>query len=254
VLNEERALALGYDLNDPEVSERINGSNEIERRLYFEEAIQLGTVGYDEANQTYTLMDFSGSSDKVLQATTTDDSILTYYFSGRHQIGESFHVDYRLYASEADKEWNERAFQMEVGTDFKIVVDEQWRPYVIDNAGKLEDPSRYRYNEDDGIVENNFFTSQDERSGGEINLLYDWDLGNVDLQSKVGLAMDTRSKLFRRDFNQYSKLDTEAVGALFLTLEDEPFYGGEINNFLKEYGDYTFGVKYDADATRAFID
>lgn len=254
ILNEERALALGYDLTDPEVSARLNGLNEIERRLFFDEAVQLGAVAYNPEYQVYTLMDFVGGADKVLQTTTTSDSILTYQFAGENQVSDNWKLDYIAYISEAEKDWNERVFALEVSNDFKIFIDEQWRPYVYDNTGKLADPSSFRLGRDDGIVENNFYSSRDDRIGGEANLSIDWELAALRMATKAGVALDQRDKEFQRDFNQYSDFDSEAAGAAFLTLADEPLYGGEIAGFLSDYGDYTFGSKFDSAATRRYID
>ena len=259
-LTEERALALGYDLNDPEIKARVEGGSLEERRLFLDEAIQLGTIAYDEASKTYTSIDQESDAQKTLQTTVTEDSILTYQAGGEHQLSNALSIDYMVYQSEADKNWNERQLQLEA-EDFDLrmmVVD--GRPVIRDKGDKLSRTEVYRisdnqgFNSNLGSIENNFFLSEDKRSGAEINVELESDWFGQQWKTKAGWAVDLRDKAFIRDFNQFSRVDTGGQGVL--TLADEPFFGGEFSEFLPDYGDsgdYAFGPKFAVEATQAFI-
>ncbi len=259
-LTEERALALGYDLNDPEIKARVEGGSLEERRLSLDEAIQLGTIAYDEESQTYTSIDQESDAQKTLQTTVTEDSILTYQAGGEHQLSDALSIDYMVYRSEADKNWNERQLQLEA-EDFDLrmmVVD--GRPVIRDKGDKLSKTEVYRISDNEGFnsnlgsIENNFFMSDDKRSGAKINVELESNWFGLQWKTKAGWAVDIRDKAFIRDFNQFSRVDTGGQGVL--TLADEPFFGGELSGFLPDYGDaedYPFGPQFDAAATQAFI-
>ena len=266
-LTTELALALGYDFDealgefiDPEIEARVKGGNVKERRLFLDEAIQLGTIAYDEASKTYTFIDMESNAQKTLQTTVTEDSILTYHIGGEHQLGDALSIDYMFYQSEADKNWNERQLQLEA-EDFDLrlmVVD--GRPVITDKGEKLSKTEVYRISDNEGFnsnlgsIENNFFLSDDKRSGAEFNVELESDWFGLQWITKAGWAVDFRDKAFIRDFNQFSRVDTGGQGVL--TLGDEPFSGGELSEFLPDYGDsgdYPFGPKFDVEATQAFI-
>jgi TonB-dependent receptor len=252
-LTEERALALGYDLNDPEIANRVYGAGLIERRMTFAEAQQLGTIDFDEDTLTYTYTNYTGSAAKDLRTTITEDEILTYQLSGSHQFGEAVSVDYLAYHSEASKDWNTRVLRFDGGGDFLLqVVD--GRPEVTETGviGELSTPGGYRISDDDGRIQDNYFTSDDERRGAELNAAVEHDWFGLRWESKVGAAFDAREKAFIRDFNQYSQLDVGRFGVL--TMEDLSFYGGELEGFLPGYGNYEFGPIFDVSFGQAFIE
>ena len=259
-LTEERALALGYDLNDSEIAARVFGGSLEERRMFLFEAISLDTIAFDEENRIYTSIDLESDVDKTLQTTKTKDSILTYQIGGKNQLGDALSIDYMFYQSEADKNWNERQLQLEAeGFNLNLLIVDN-RPLIREIGDKLSRTEIYRISDNEGFnsnlgsIENNFFMSNDKRSGAEINVKLESNWFGLQWKTKAGWAVDLRDKAFIRDFNQFSRVDTGGQGVL--TLADEPFFGGELSGFLPDYGDvedYPFGPKFDAAATQAFI-
>jgi TonB-dependent receptor len=251
-LTEARALELGYDLTDPEVAARVYGSGLEARRLLFSEAVALGAISYDEENQMYTDSDWTGEVFKTLQTTVTEDSITTYQFGGDHQLGDDLELGFKVYQSIADKQWDEKNVMLRTtgySSMHNSVTD--GRPNVVDTQGRTADPASFLLNRDYGRVEDNQYFSDDEREGGTVDAVYTWDLGELPLILVSGLAVDLREKSFRRDFDRFSQIDVGEVDQL--TLADDLFYGGELTDFLPDYGDYVFGPIFDAEATRRFV-
>lgn len=252
-LTEDRALSLGYDLNDPEIARRVYGAGLIERRMTFAEAQQLGTIDFDEETLIYTYTNYVGSAAKDLRTTTTEDEVLTYQLAGKHQFGDAVAVDYLAYHSEASKEWNTKVLRFDGGGDFLLQVV-NGRPEVTETGviGALSTPGGYRISDDDGQIQDNFYSSDDERQGAELNTAIEYELFGLRWVGKLGAAFDTREKAFLRDFNQFSRLDVGPFGVL--TMEDLSFYGGELKGFLPDYGNYAFGPIFDVQFGQAFID
>jgi TonB-dependent receptor len=252
-LTEERALALGYDLNDPEVAERVFGAGLIQRRMFFDEAVELGTIAFDEETKIYTLTNYTGDARKDLRATVTEDEIITVQFGGNHVFGDNLNLDYKVYQSEATKNWNARLLRFEsTSADFVLGV-EDGRPFVRETGelGKLMTPEGYRISDNQGLIQNNFFSSEDTREGAQANLSLDTNWGGWEWTTKAGVAFDGREKAFIRDFNQFSRIQVDGSG--LLTMADAPFFGGELTGFLPDYGNYEFGPKFDIEGARNFI-
>lgn len=252
-LTEERALALGYDLSDPEVASRVYGAGLLQRRMTFEEAQKLGTIDFDEDTLIYTKTNYLGSAAKDLRRTVTQDEILTYQLTGQHHIGEMLTVDYLGYVSEATKDWNAKLLRFAGRGDFLVEVI-GGRPIVSETGiiQRLSTPDGYRISNTEGSIENNDYSSEDTRNGGELNLELQHELGGLPVRTRFGVAGDLREKAFERDFNRYSRLDLGRYGVL--TMEDLSFYGGALRNFLPAYGNYEFGPLIDVPFSTAFIE
>lgn len=253
-LTEEFAVQLGYDLNDPAVRERVYGLALENRRLFFDEAIALGTIAYDEENRTYLSVDFQGDATKSLQVTTTEDTIATLQVGGEHVLTDRIQLDYRAWYSDAQKDWTEKELQLDTpNIDFNIAIIEG-QPLITDNGENATLARTYRLNDDLGEIQKNDFKSTDERLGGEFNLSYDWSSDKLDTKTQVGFAADLREKIFLRDFRRFSEIANpeDPLGQIFLS--DPAFDGGDLEDFLPARGIYSFGPKFAVASTIAFID
>jgi TonB-dependent receptor len=252
-LTEERAILLGYDLNDPEVADRVYGSGLLQRRMTFEESQMLGYIDYDAERLMYTLTTYLGSASKDLRTTVTNDEILTYQLMGSHKFGESLSIDYLGYVSEATKNWNAKTLRFDGSGDF--LVEMQGGLPIVSETGviqRLSKPEGFRISDDDGSIQNNFYDSEDRRSGGEFNAEWQSTFAGLPVTTRLGAALDQREKQFTRDFNRYSRLDVGDFGVL--RMDDLSFYGGELRNFLPALEIYSFGPKFDVAFSNDFID
>ncbi len=94
----EVALALGYDLEDPEVAARIAGTAPTQKSIYFDEAAQIGDIAWDPVTHNFTFFGGPGTSWKAWQNTVAEDEILTFQIGGKHEIGGWLDLDYRYFA------------------------------------------------------------------------------------------------------------------------------------------------------------
>lgn len=257
-LTPERAVQLGYDLNDPAVKKRLQPGLE-NNRLFFDEAVQLGGIAFDPESLLYTRINFSGSAAKRLTTTVTEDQIDTAQFGGRHQLGDRFTVDYRAYASEARQDERSRFLAFETGLVDYLVGLEEGRPIVRETGDRLADAARFRINKNYnlagvaglGATEDNTFASREERRGAEANLLASWEVGPVQATTKVGAAWNLREKSYEPRRLGYSVFNLGSDA--YLTLADAPFAGGDRGAFLSEYGDYAFGPWFNPAAAESFL-
>ena len=249
---------LGYDLDDPEVQARL-ALPASQRRLRFEEAEELGEIAWDPVTHNFTVFGGNSTPWKTWQNTVTEDEIVTYQIGGKHRLGEWLDLDYRYFASDAEKNWTERRVTLQTDSiAMGVVMGEDYFPQVIQDADfdavdLTYDPERYKINRNRGSAADNVFSSTDDRNGFEANLLASYNLGDWTAATKVGGHFDFREKEFFRDFNRFSTVIVEPLPQL--TLADAVFGGGtRVPEYLPDRPELIFGPSFDTEATNAFFD
>lgn len=254
-LTEANALALGYDLSDPAVAERVYAPSAQLRRMTFEEGLMLGDVDYDEERRAFTYSIWSGSSYREWQSSVSDEEIMTLQLSADHAFGGQFALDYRIHFSEASKDDSRQFVRLNADSAINsLIILDGDKSMMLDQSGIVNDPERFRISETSGFIEDNFVFSEDTRYGTDINLQYTREAENLRFRFETGLYFDGRKKSFRRDFDRFSQL--RLTGMNRIRLSDPVFFGGYRESFLDPInvaGEYDFGPLFDTAATRQFI-
>ncbi len=245
------ALAIGLDPNDPEVAERLSRRPE-DRPIFFEEAVALGDLAFDPETKMYTLQSYLTGGEKKWNSTLTSDEIKTFQGGGEHRLFNIIDLDYKIYRSEANKDWTEQQLKLLSSRTTAVSGIMGSVPFLIDELEKFANPKSFLLNLNSGSIEDNKFTSFDERSGFEINLETKYQWLGLNWTTKVGGAGDFRNKKFERDFQVFSDVRTIS-GLNQLTLENEALNGGTLDNFMEDFGDFDFGPRFDTEKTRSFI-
>jgi TonB-dependent receptor len=254
-LTEANALALGYDLTDPAIIMRVYAPSAQQRRLTFEEGLQLGDVAYDEERRAFTYSIWRGGSYREWQSSVADEEIMTLQFSAEHRLGEGFDLNYRINFSEASKDDHRQFVRLNADSDNNsIIILQGTKSMMIDQSGIVNDPERFRIAENTGFIEDNFVYSDDRRYGADIHLQWTKETSALRTRLAAGLFFDGREKSFRRDFNRYSQI--RLTGMNRIRLSDPVFFGGYKESFLSEInvaGEYDFGPRFNTESTRRFI-
>lgn len=255
------ALALGHDPEDPEVAARL-ALQPHERPVSFDEAVALGDIAWNPDKLTYTRQHFTGEGTKSWSNRVINDRIFTLQLGGKSRFADRFNLDYKVYTSDAHKDWTDKRITLgTTATSTYSGIGEGNVPYFVEEGAKLDDPFFYRFNGPDrpggsiGGVNDNEFQSTDERTGAEANLEVKYSFGELNWTTKLGAAYDTRDKSYRRFFEGYGNIfvEGEGVGAPdLLRLSDLEY--STLDDFLEDYGDYNFGLQFDNDSARDFID
>ncbi len=252
VFDKEIAIEIGLDPTDPEVAARLALPPE-GRKIHFDEAILLGDLAFDPELRMYTVQTWAGRGAKSWKSTLTNDEILTYQGGGKHRLFNLFDLDYKIYRSDANKDWTEQRlrFDSPVSSSVSGIVDGV--PFLVESGEIYSDPAKFQISENRGHIQDNAFTSADERFGFDANLELQYRFLGLDWKTKFGAAGDLRDKKFDRDFQNFSDVRTpETVDRL--TLADADFDGGLLVNFMEDFGDYEFGPVFATEKARRFID
>ncbi len=253
VFDEEMAMALGLDINDPEIAARLALAPEF-RPATFEEAVGFGDIAVDNSTKNYTFYTSNGSAQKNWTSTITNDEITTLQGGGKHRLFDFLDLDYKIYRSEADKNWTEQKLKFQTGETLTVSgLGEDGAPFVDDVVEKYDDPAFFQLNRLRGSVEDNQFFSTDERGGFEVNLEAKYQWRNLNWTTKVGGSGDFRDKKFARDFQLFSDVTALTPGLNQVTLEDDVVDGGVLENFMEDFGNYDFGPSFNTEKARAFI-
>jgi len=245
------ALAIGLDPNDPEVAERLARAPE-GRPIFFEEAVLLGDLAFDPVTKMYTFQSFLADGEKKWKSTLTNDEIKTFQGGGEHRLFNFFDLDYKIYLSEANKISTVQQLRLQSANTTTVSGVMGSVPFLIDGVGRFSDPKSFQLNLNRGNIEDNQFSSFDERRGFEINLEAKYQWLGLNWTTKVGGAGDFRDKKFERDFQRFSDIRTVS-GLDQLTLANEAFNGGTLDNFMEDFGDFDFGPRFDTEKARSFI-
>jgi len=249
------AEAIGLDPEDPDVRARIN---DLDKMTYAEHEA-LGLFAFDEATKTFQLSTASAAANKFWERNLVEDTITTAQFDGDHRFGDLVKLEYTAYFSNADKEEDVKGvlFRRQPRSD-EVTAFFNGRNPIVEPANEFHlDPSKFQLNNtnpsNSGNLRNNLFDSEDERYGGNVDLVkgYNWHL--FDMISKGGFAVDLREKTFLRDFNRFSDITlAEDVGNV--TLAKEGLSGGPFGKeFLPAFGNYQFGPTFDTDGLTGFV-
>jgi TonB-dependent receptor len=246
--------ALGLDPNDPAVIARLALPPD-ERPVTFDEAVAMGDIAWNAEKLTYTRQHFTGDGSKSWSNRVIKDRIFTLQAGGKSRLADRFNLDYKVYTSDADKDWTDQGINMRTtATSTFSGIGEGNVPYFIEEGEKLDDPFYYRFNgppNSNGGVNDNEFQSTDERSGAEVNLEVKYSFGELNWTTKVGAAFDVRDKSYRRFFQGYGDIQIED-GSNLLRLSDlNPMV---LEGFLEDYGNFNFGPQFDNDSARNFIE
>jgi TonB-dependent receptor len=259
-LTERIANQLGYDLTDPKVIARVYAPNAAQRILYFDhpdwpmEALRVGELNYDFDRQAYTYSKWTdGGSQREWSSSLVEDEITTFNFGGKHDLSDALSINYKVHRSSASKENHVNSIRFNSSGSINLTVE------LIDNltvmsdpGGQMNNPDRFRIYAGSGNVQDNIFYSDDERSGGEVNLVYKWTTGRLSHQMEVGAYYDAREKSYRRDFNRFSSVNTGVKP--WITISDPIWYNGIREDFLPEYGGfYHFGPSINTAVARNFV-
>ncbi|MDP0501558.1 MAG: TonB-dependent receptor [Verrucomicrobiota bacterium JB022] len=255
--NESVATRLGYDLNDPDVQTRLNlPANSAQRKLTFDEAVSLGEIAYNPENHNYDRYIAAGDIQKRFVYRETNDRIDTYQLGGKSELG-SVALDYKIYNSEAKKDWTEDSVMLdspEVSFITQLDPNDGYSPTMVTNntINPLLDPTFFALNRNSGNIQFNQWDSSDRRKGAELNA--DWEFDALGLQhtASIGGAMDLRDKSYERNYVRYSDVNTDPIPQL--TLQDEYFMGEPNYKFLSNHHvSYDFGPRFDVDKTLNFL-
>lgn len=267
-LTEESALALGYDLEDPAVRERLAAQpTSATRRFRFDEVLQLGDLSYDEETNQFTLGAWDGDFSRNFDNRITLDELLTYQVGGRHSFFDGIEVEWKLYESIAERE----AESLELGLN----LDGGGRVFTISGDGlpRIDpeqftnttlNPTQYGISEPSSgssgqntLFENDFLFSEDERSGASLDVSFPFEAFGLSWETGLGAALDRREKTFRRDFDT-RQIQTGAFDDRFLNnrirLSDDFLFGGESDAFVDNFGDFfQFGPTLNIEGVRDFV-
>ena len=159
----------------------------------------------------YTFFGGPGTAWKTWQNTVTADEILTYQIGGKHRLGEWLDLDYKYFASDAEKNWTVRRLTLETDSlGMSVRLREDYFPQVPQDAevDLANDPERYKLNRNLGSAADNVFSSTDSRNGFEFNLQGSYTIRDFSATTKVGGHFDFREKEFLRDFNRFSTVES----------------------------------------------
>ena len=244
--------ALGLDPEDPEIAARLALPPD-ERPVRFQEAVDLGDIAFDESTWTYTRQRFVAEADKRWTSKIVNDTVLTLQGGGEHRLFDRFDLDYKIYKSEADKDWSEQGLGLRTTETSSITgIGEGNVPFFIEQGVKIGDPGFYRFDQFNGFVQDNKFQSFDERIGYEVNLETEYQVLSLNWTTKFGFAVDNREKRFLRFFQGFSDVENSS-GFNLITLENGGFGAGNLVGFLPEFGNWDFGPSFDTKDARAFI-
>jgi TonB-dependent receptor len=254
-LTEANALALGYDLTDPAVAARVYAASAQQRRMTFEEGLQLGDVAYDFDRRAFTYSIWRGSSYREWQSSVADEEITTLQLSGDHLLSEQLKLEYKVHYSDASKDDHRQFVRLNADSDNNsIIILDGNKSMMLDQQDIVNDPERFRITESSGFIEDNFVFSEDQRYGADAAVEYTWETDSMRMRINAGLYYDAREKSFRRDFNRFSQMRLGGLNRIRLSAP--MFYGGERAGFLEPInvaGEYDFGPMFATESTRAFI-
>ncbi|MCC5834662.1 MAG: TonB-dependent receptor [Opitutales bacterium] len=263
------AQQLDADLDDPFNAERLAMSpNNTNKRITFNEAIQLGQLAYDEDNRLFTRGGlWPLNMSRTYRHTLREDRITTYQLGGTSRLPMEIDVEWKLYNSEArqDSELNWMDFATESSTGSgAIPVAGVENPYIQDPGGDNPVISRKgsfgAYSNLTGrtVHRNTKTLSLDERSGGDLDVSKEFDVGSTLWTTQIGFSLDRRDKEYRIDRTSYGlaqgSLDPERWPTGVMTLADPFFDGGDIEGFRKNFGEeLRFGPSFHEANTLAFM-
>jgi TonB-dependent receptor len=255
VLNEEVALALGYDLDEPEIQDRLNSPVIVNKALRFDEAVALGVLEFNQETRNYTHTQLSGDGLKFWESQLVTDEILTYQFGGKSAFGDALNIDYKFYSSEANKEVAEQRIRMDAnGAAFDVrLLEGTFRPVIVEiGEKKLDRASTFGLTDDRGFLEDNTSFSDDLRNGIKVNANWSKQWLSAEATTSFGLAMDFRDKGFQNNLKRFSQIDSADSNRI--SLENDVLNGGDLEPILTDFGDeYIFGPAFDSESARGFI-
>lgn len=264
---------LGLDPNDPDIAYRLSQSpNSSVRALTFEEVSLLGDVAYDPESKLFTRSGlWATNSERQFIHTLRQDTIESYQIGGKHLFPWDIDAKWKVYQTEASQESNGNRIRFNIGgagTQTTSVLDlgreipylqESETAFVIYNA-----PS-YRVTEpgDPNNINTNRWTtyleSNDMRSGGDLDLEKQFNVGSMVWTSQVGYSIDKREKEIAIDNNSYGirrdvSLDRDFWPLGRLQLSDPFFDGGEIDRIAGNFGEQLrFGPSFNEENTLALL-
>jgi TonB-dependent receptor len=160
-----------------------------------------------------------------------------------------------VHSSEASKETHQQLARFTTSQIEAMIELVGNRTVYTNRTRHVFNPDRFGLGQGSGLIQDNMIYSDDERSGGELNLIYKWTTGRLNHQTEIGGYYDQREKSYWRNYNQYSDLIVSGRTVPRLYMSDAQFYGGVMQGFLKEYGnDYEFGHIVNTATARQFID
>lgn len=256
--NEKTAVALGYDLNDPDVQKRLSlPSGSSEKRLSYTEAENLGEIYFNPESKNYEKYIAAGDTQKRFEQVDIDDRIETYQLGGKHNLFDGFTVDYKVYTSRAKKEWTKNGLYFD-SPELSFVVEldptDGYSPNmrVNNSLDQLADPEIYLLNRSHGMIYDYKYFSDDKRNGFESNAKYTYELFGIPCVTTIGAAGDFREKEYRRNFTRYGDIELEGLDQL--TLADEYFAGDTHYTFFKAANrSYELGPMFDEKNTLDFL-
>jgi len=256
--NETLATELGYDLDDPDVIARLAlSSTNSGKKLTYDEAEQLGEIYFNPETKNYEKYIAAGDTQRRFQQIKTNDRIDTYQFGGKHNLFDNLTVDYKIYTSEAEKEWTNNGLYLdspELSFVIELDPDDGYLPTMTVNnsLNQVNDPEMYVLNNSRGQVYSYEYYSNDKRKGFETNIGYSFKVFGIQTTTRVGVTGDFRDKEYRRNFQKYN--DIEMEGDDVLTLSSDYFAGELSSSFLSSSGKtYEFGPLFDAKKTLSFL-
>lgn len=263
------AEQLGADLSDPFNAERLAmAPNNTNKRITFNEAIQLGQLDYDEDRRLFTRGGlWPLSMSRMYRHTLREDRITTYQLGGSSRMPFEVDVEWKLYNSEAKQDselnWIEFATESSTGSG-AIPVAGVENPYIEDPGGDNPVISRKgsfgAYSNLTGrtVHRNSHTLSTDERKGGDLDISRIFDVGSTIWTTQLGLSVDRRNKEYRTERVSYgldqTSLDRDRWPTGVMTLADPFFDGGDIEGFGKDFGEeLRFGPSFHQENTLAFM-
>lgn len=268
-LTEANALELGYDLNSSEIQRRLEApTTSTTRRLTFDESIALGQLVYDEALHQFVFGSWTGGFSRNFDSQLTNDELLNYQFGGQHKFHNDFDVEWKFYSSDAQRETERLEFAFDgpggimntvSGIPLPRIDPEDFFEVSLNSSQyDLSEPASSNSNPNT-LYEESFSLSEDERTGFAIDLSKAFEFLGISWRTQLGISYDQREKIFSQDFNTV-QVETGAFDDVMyqnnrLRLSDEPFYGGESDSFIDNFGDFfQFGPRFSVDGLRQFID
>lgn len=268
-LTEGNALELGYDLDSPEIRARLGAPpTSTTRRLTFDESLTLGQLSYDPETKQFTFGSWTGGFSRNYDNEITTDELLTSQIGGSHRLlGGGFTLDWKAYQSTADRNTERLQFGLGGPGGIMNTVTGSGVPVIdpTDFLGVSLNPDQYDLSEpaNSSSNPNTLFNessslSEDERSGFTLDLETEFELLGLPWKTRFGMAYDARDKTLGRDFLttqiENGALDDDLYRSNRIRLSDEPFFGGESDGFVDNFGSFfQFGPVIDAEGLRTFV-
>lgn len=264
------AEQLGADPTEPFNAQRLalSGSN-LARALTFNEAIQLGELGYDPDLRLFTRGGLWGlPMDRDFSHTLRRDRITTYQVGGRSRLPGEVSAEWRIFGSDAKQDAEQNWMRLSAGVSglgaIGLAGPDVRHPFLFDPS---DNPLVFRKGSFSAsptatgagtVRQLNFTKSRDERLGGDLDLRKRWEGGGLSWDTQAGLSLDRRDKVFEVDRNSFGiragGLDRTRWPQDRISLDDTFFDGGEINGFGRNFGpDLPFGPSFNETNTLAFL-